>query len=76
MPMVLRDCPTGRRVTLRRLTAGRHDRLRLVELGFVPGASIRVIGRGTAGALVVAVGDARVAMDARIGGSLVVEAMP
>jgi ferrous iron transport protein A len=63
-------------VKLRRLTASRDERLRLVELGFVPGAWIRVIGRGTAGALVVAVGDARVALDSRIGGSLVVEAMP
>lgn len=71
--MVLRDCQPGHEVTLRGLVAAQFDRLRLLELGFVPGSRIRIIGRGAAGALVVAIGDTRVAMDARTGGSLVVE---
>jgi ferrous iron transport protein A len=71
--MVLRDCPLGREVRLRRLATGRRERRRLLELGFVPGAWLRVIGRGVAGGLVVAVGDARVALDADTGASLVVE---
>lgn len=72
--MVLRDCPVGREVRLCRLAAGRTQRLRLIELGFVPGAWLRVLGRGGGGGLVVAVGDARVALDSRTGGALVVEA--
>jgi ferrous iron transport protein A len=74
--MVLRECPAGQPVRLRRLAVARRERVRLVELGFVPGARIRVVGRGVAGGLVVAIGDARVALDARTGGALVVESAP
>jgi hypothetical protein len=45
--MVLRECPAGQPLRLRRLAVGRRERARLVELGFVPGAWIRVVGRAS-----------------------------
>jgi Fe2+ transport system protein FeoA len=59
---------------LRRVDAGRVRRRRLDELGFVPGATIEVIGRGGVGGLVLAVNaDTRVAVDAAGAGELWVE---
>jgi Fe2+ transport system protein FeoA len=72
--MTLRNCPPGREVVVRHLgatTAG--SRRRLLEWGFVPGARIRPVARGPAGGLIVALADARVAVDARIAAALVVE---
>ncbi|MPZ79013.1 MAG: ferrous iron transport protein A [Actinophytocola sp.] len=74
--VVLRDCPPGADMTLRAVVAGGRERLRLVELGFVPGARIRVVGRHGASGLVVAVEDTRVALNARTGAALVVEPRP
>ncbi len=71
--MVLRDCRPGSHVRLSGLIGGHPQRRRLLELGFVPGAVIQVIGRGAVGGLVVGVDDARLALDARTGGSMVVE---
>jgi Fe2+ transport system protein FeoA len=71
--MVLRDCQPGSSVRLSGHIGGHPQRRRLLELGFVPGAVIRVIGRGAVGGLVVALDDARLALDARTGGSMVVE---
>ncbi|WP_372404387.1 ferrous iron transport protein A [Streptomyces luteireticuli] len=62
--MTLHDCAPGVRVRLGRLRLPGHDRLRLSGLGFLPGHEIRVVGRGAAGGLVVALGDARYAVDA------------
>ncbi|WP_414166573.1 FeoA family protein [Streptoverticillium reticulum] len=62
--MTLHDCAPGVRVRLGRLCLPGPDRLRLSELGFLPGHEIRVVGRGAAGGLVVALGDARYAVDA------------
>lgn len=73
--MTLRDCAPGSRVRLRRIVAAPGRVLRLTELGFVPGSILRVIGRGAMGGLIVAVGDARVAVDAETGRSLVVESL-
>ena len=57
--------PVGSVSLLRRVDAGRVRRRRLAELGFVPGATIEVIGRGGVGGLVLAVNaDTRVAVDA------------
>ena len=71
--MVLRECPPGSRVRLRGMRGRPASHRRLLELGFVPGAIIRVVGRGAVGGMVIALGDARVALDARTGGSMVVE---
>jgi Fe2+ transport system protein FeoA len=57
---------------LHRISAGRELRLRLLELGFVPGIELRVIGRGLTGGLVVAHGDTRTALDDRTAAALVV----
>lgn len=62
--MTLHDCAPGVRVRLDRLCLPRPDRLRLSELGFLPDHEIRILGRGAAGGLVVALGDARYAVDA------------
>jgi ferrous iron transport protein A len=64
--MTLLECRTGCEFRLQEVIADPDDRLLLFELGLVPGASVRVVARGVAGALVVAVGDARVALDARM----------
>ncbi|MFE7663217.1 FeoA family protein [Streptomyces celluloflavus] len=61
--MTLRGCGPGTRVRVAEVRVPVADRLRLAELGFVRGAEIRVVGRGTAGGLLVALGDARVALD-------------
>lgn len=58
---------------LHRITADRELRLRLLELGFVPGAELRVVGRGLTGGLVVAHGDTRTALDTRTAAALVVQ---
>lgn len=71
--MVLGSCRRGWCVRLREISSDARTRLRLVELGFVPGVTIHVIGRAHAGGLVVLVGDARVALDGRSGEALIVE---
>jgi ferrous iron transport protein A len=71
--MTLRDCPPGVEVLLRELAAEGADRRRLLEWGFVPGVRLRLVARSLAGGLVVAVGDARVALDAGVARSLIVE---
>jgi Fe2+ transport system protein FeoA len=71
--MVLQECQPGSRVRLRGVRGRPTQHRRLLELGFVPGAVIRVVGRGAVGGMVIALGDARVALDSRTGGSMVVE---
>jgi ferrous iron transport protein A len=71
--MTLQDCPVGSRLRLRRVTGAQRHRRRLSELGFVRGAVLSVIGRGAMGGLVLALGDARVAVDSFTAGTLVVE---
>jgi Fe2+ transport system protein FeoA len=71
--MHLSDCLTGDRLTLCRLKAGAGDRLRLLELGFVPGAQLHVVARGATGGLLVGLGDARVALDGSTASSLLVK---
>ncbi|MEV4256199.1 FeoA family protein [Spirillospora sp. NPDC049652] len=61
--MTVADCAPGSVVRLRRVVA-RNGRLR--ELGFVPGAVLRVLARGGTGGLIVAIGDARMAVDREI----------
>lgn len=46
--------------------ADRALRRRLMELGFVRGRTIRILGRGPTGGLLVAVDDARIAIDHQI----------
>jgi Fe2+ transport system protein FeoA len=58
---------------LHRIAADRDLRLRLLELGFVPGTELRVVARGFAGGLVVAHGDTRTALDDRTAAALVVQ---
>lgn len=71
--MTLRGCAIGSRLRVCGLTGDRRHRRRLLELGFVRGAVLSVIGRGTLGGLVLALGDARVAVDSFTAGTLVVE---
>jgi ferrous iron transport protein A len=71
--MTLRDCPPGREVRLRDVTAAGPTRRRLLEWGFLPGAALRVVVRGPAGGLVVALGDARIALDAHLAGCLQID---
>ena len=62
-PLTVR--PVGSSSTLSRVEAGRVRRRRLAELGFVPGATIEILGRGGVGGLVLGVNaDTRVAVDA------------
>lgn len=61
--MVLHDCAPGVPVRLEHLAVPASERLRLVELGFIRGAELRVLGRGATGGLFVALGDARIALD-------------
>ncbi|MER7504339.1 FeoA family protein [Nonomuraea pusilla] len=49
-------------VRLGRLLAG-PERPRLLELGLLPGALVRVLSRGATGGFVLAVGDTRIAID-------------
>jgi ferrous iron transport protein A len=61
----LTDRPVGSSSTLSRVEAGRVRRRRLAELGFVPGATIEILGRGGVGGLLLGVNaDTRVAVDA------------
>ncbi|MFI7445658.1 ferrous iron transport protein A [Nonomuraea indica] len=46
------------------------ERVRLMELGFLPGADIHVMSRGATGGFLVAVGDSRIAIGDRTAGGL------
>ncbi|MGC1210877.1 MAG: FeoA family protein [Micromonospora sp.] len=70
--MTLRDCRPGADLVLRRVT-GDRSRRRLAEWGLVPGAPVRLVSRGPAGGLIVALGDTRIALDSRTAGTVVVE---
>lgn len=70
--MTLRDCAPGSHLVLRELT-GASPRRRLAEWGLVPGTRVRLVARGPAGGLIVAVGDARMALDSRTAETLIVE---
>lgn len=74
--MTLRGCPPGRDVVVQALTCAPAERRRLMEWGFVPGARIRTVARGPAGGLIIALRDARVALDARTAGALLVKSAP
>jgi ferrous iron transport protein A len=70
--MTLRDCAPGGEAILRELVADGAERQRLLEWGFVPGVRLRLVARSVAGGLVVALGDARVAVVDGLARSLVV----
>jgi Fe2+ transport system protein FeoA len=71
--MTLHECLPGFEVLLREVAADGPSRRRLLEWGFVPGVRLRLVARSLAGGLVVALGDSRVALDARLARSLVVD---
>jgi ferrous iron transport protein A len=71
--MTLHDCLPGLEVLLREVATDGPSRRRLLEWGFVPGVRLRLVARSLAGGLVVALGDSRVALDARLARSLVVD---
>jgi Fe2+ transport system protein FeoA len=73
--VTLRDCPAGTEVVLVHVTADGPHRRRLLEWGFVPGARLRLVTRACGG-LVIALGDARVALSANLAGTLIVEGYP
>jgi ferrous iron transport protein A len=72
MTMTLRECQAGADVVLRRV-AGDCSRRRLAEWGLVPGAPVRLVARGPAGGLILALGDTRIALDSRTAGTVLVE---
>jgi Fe2+ transport system protein FeoA len=55
--------PAGSQARLTGIAAAGSARRRLLELGFVPGQVLRVLGRGATGGLLLAVGDSRIALD-------------
>jgi Fe2+ transport system protein FeoA len=57
---------------LTRLTTELPSRRRLAELGLVPGVRLRLVSRGPAGGVIVAVDDGRIALDARTAEALIV----
>ncbi|MFB9238022.1 FeoA domain-containing protein [Plantactinospora siamensis] len=61
--MNLTEVRVGGTALLSAVRAPRELRRRLLELGFVPGRGIRVLGRGATGGLLLALGDARLALD-------------
>ncbi|MBT8225581.1 MAG: ferrous iron transport protein A [Dactylosporangium sp.] len=71
--MTLRDCKLGNDVILQTVGGTPDCRRRLLEWGFLRGVRIRPIALGPAGGVIVALGDARVAIDARTAGTLIVE---
>ncbi|MFE4857822.1 ferrous iron transport protein A [Streptomyces sp. NPDC056670] len=73
--MNLLESPVGQSLALLRVEADPRCRLRLLELGFVPGAGLRVVGRGATGGLLIAHGDARTALDSATAAGLLVEAV-
>jgi Fe2+ transport system protein FeoA len=68
--MTLRECPPGAEVLLLEVATKGPDRQRLMEWGFIPGVRLRLVARSMAGAVVVALGDARVALDSGLARSL------
>jgi ferrous iron transport protein A len=74
--MTLRECRPGAEVLLLEMTVDGPDRQRLLDWGFLPGARLSLVARSLAGALVVALDDARVAMDAELAGALIVAEAP
>jgi ferrous iron transport protein A len=71
----LHRCSIGSSYRVRRVVGDRVHRRRLTELGFFPGAVMSVTGKGSMGGLILALGDARVAIDARTAATLAVEPM-
>lgn len=70
--MTLAECDPGTRARVLSFRGAKADRLRLAELGFVRAADLWVIARGATGGLLVALGDARVAVDDRTAAALTV----
>jgi Fe2+ transport system protein FeoA len=58
--------PAGGSVRLTGMAVAGPMRRRLLELGFVPGQILRVLGRGATGGLLLAVGDSRIAVDRQV----------
>jgi Fe2+ transport system protein FeoA len=74
--MTPRDCRPGGEMLLREVRAEGADRRRLAEWGFLPGVRLRLVARSVAGGLVIALGDARVALDAALARTLIVDRAP
>lgn len=71
--MHLDDCALDHDVVVRGVTTPGSSRARMYEIGLHVGAVVRVTHRGPAGGRVVAVGGARVALDAATAGHVEVE---
>ena len=52
----------GQEVTLIEINGGRGLRSRLVSMGLIPGAKIRVLSKNTAGPLLIAIKNTRLAL--------------
>ncbi len=62
--MTLADLPRGARAHIRAVSAESDTALRLREMGLRPGTLISVVGIAAAGARIVAIRAARIAIDA------------
>ena len=62
--MTLADLPRGARAHIRAVSAESDTALRLREMGLRPGTLVSVVGIAAAGARIVAIRAARIAIDA------------
>ncbi|MDN4472354.1 FeoA family protein [Demequina zhanjiangensis] len=62
--MTLAELPRGARARIRAVSAESDTALRLREMGLRPGTLVSVVGIAAAGARIVAIGAARIAIDA------------
>ncbi|EEW23909.1 FeoA family protein [Rhodobacter ferrooxidans] len=68
--------PTGASVAVAALIGGREMQRRMTELGIVVGRELRVIRGGSAGPLVVAVGETRLALGQELSRKILVTIAP
>ncbi len=73
--MHLDDCALDNDLVVRGVAGPASSRARMYEIGLHAGAVVRVTHRGPAGGRVIAVGGARVAIDAATAGRVEVEAL-
>ncbi|WNM24574.1 FeoA family protein [Demequina capsici] len=74
--MTLADLPRGAQARVRAVSAEADAALRLREMGLRPGTLVRVVGIAAAGARVVGIGAARIAVDLQTARCVGVEPVP
>ena len=69
-PATVRDLRVGERGVLAEPTLPDHRRRRLAELGLRAGETVTLVQRAVGGARILAVGESRIALDARLSAQL------